>query len=193
MRGAGSTGFAVVIRGRPRKAGDREPNGRARRDRGDVRDLGLYNRARELARKELRVAVGEIGRWEQRERLLSRAQAETLCAFARHVGEYEALMGFPRRSARSAAFEVGHRGVTISIVPGSDDRRIQRVKRRHEDLMAVIPSGEWRDAVFALAVEDTQVNPIMAKGIIQIVHALQTILGGDDRRRGGIRSWRGGA
>src|SRR6266567_1969669 len=111
--------FTIVTKGRPRKQGEREPNGRKRRDCGDVRDLNIYNRGRrnydwikkhvEGEKKEaLGLAWGEIGRWEAAG-LIEASEGVIARHLAVHTGEYEAAAGFPGRAARSPAFEVGHR------------------------------------------------------------------------------------
>src|SRR5205085_947172 len=115
-------------------------------------------------------------------RLLTKAQAEALTAFAVKVGEYERLMGYPPRTAKSAAFEVGHRGVSQFAVSGELERRARKAKRLHERLLDSIPEGVWRDSVYALAVESRHVSTGLAPGIAQIADAIGAILSGVAKR-----------
>jgi hypothetical protein len=168
----------VVRKGRPRKIAERYPSGDVkRRERGDPRELGIYNRCKESRSRfwQDRVLESEIGRLHQVQKVLSASEAEALFELGRHLGRYRRLMGFPRPAARSAAFDLGYGGPSDYVVPAELERLAQVEKRLHERIRDAVPTEAAWDALYAICAENRHVNPIHAADIARFARAVATV------------------
>jgi len=171
---------AVVVerRGRRRKIAERYPSGDVkRRERGDPRDLGIYNRCKEARSRfwQDRVLESEIGRLHQVQKVISASEAETLFELARHLGRYQRLQGFARPVVRSAAFDLGYSGPSDYIVPAELERQARIEKRLHERIRDAVPNEAGWDLLHALCAENRHVNPIHAADIARLARAVSTV------------------
>src|SRR5260370_32308160 len=160
--------LVVVRKGRPGKIAERYPSGDVkRRERGDPRDLGIYNRCKESRSRfwQDRALESEIGRLHQVQEVMSAAEADALFELGRHLGRYRRLMGFPRRVARSAAFDLGYGGPSDYVVPAELERQAQVEKRLHQRIRDVLPTEAAWDVLYAICAENRHVNPIYAGDI----------------------------
>jgi len=170
--------LVVVRKGRPRKIAERYPSGDVkRRDRGDPRDLGIYNRCKESRSRfwQDRALESEIGRLHQVQNVISATEAEALFELGRHLGRYRRLMGFPRPAAHSAAFDLGYSGPSDYVVPAELERQAQVEKRLHERIRDAVPAEAAWDALYAICAENRHVNPIHAADIARFARAIATV------------------
>jgi hypothetical protein len=168
----------VVRKGRPRKIAERYPSGDLkRRERGDPRDLGIYNRCKESRSRfwQDRALESEIGRLHQVQQVITASEAEALFELGRHLGRYRRLMGFPKPVAHSAAFDLGYSGPSDYVVPAELERLAQIEKRLHERIRDVVPSETAWDALYAICAENRHVNPIHATDIARFARAVATV------------------
>jgi hypothetical protein len=168
----------VVRKGRPRKIAERYPSGDVkRRERGDPRDLGIYNRCKESRSRfwQDRALESEIGRLHQVQKVISASEAETLFELGRHLGRYHRLLGFPRPVARSAAFDLGYGGPSDYVVPAELERHAQAEKRLHQRIRDVVASETAWDLLHAICAENRHVNPIHAADIARLARAVATV------------------
>jgi hypothetical protein len=175
-----STKRAVVVvrKGRARKIAERYPSGDVkRRERGDPRDLGIYNRCKEARSRfwQDRVLESEIGRLHQVQKVISAGEAEALFELARHLGRYQRLLGFARPVVRSAAFDLGYSGPSDYIVPADLERHARIEKRLHERIRDVVPNETAWDLLHALCAENRHVNPVHAADIARLARAVATV------------------
>jgi hypothetical protein len=170
--------LVVVRKGRPRKIAERYPSGDVkRRERGDPRDLGIYNRCKESRSRfwQDRALESEIGRLHQVQKVISATEAEALFELGRHLGRYRRLMGFPRPVARSAAFDLGYSGPSDYVIPAELERQAQVEKRLHQRIRDAIPTEAAWDALYAICAENRHVNPIYAADIARFARAIATV------------------
>jgi hypothetical protein len=170
--------LVVVRKGRPRKIAERYPSGDVkRRERGDPRDLGIYNRCKESRSRfwQDRALESEIGRLHQVQKMISATEAEALFELGRHLGRYRRLMGFPRPAAHSAAFDLGYSGPSDYVVPAELERQAQVEKRLHERIRDAVPTEAAWDALYAICAENRHVNPIHAADIARFARAIATV------------------
>jgi hypothetical protein len=168
----------LVRKGRPRKPGERYPSGDVkRRDRGDPRDLGIYNRCKESrsAFWQDRALESEIGRLHQVQKVITATEAEALFELGRHLGRYRRLMGFPRPAAHSAAFDLGYSGPSDYVVPAEQERQAKVEKRLHQRIRDVIPTEAAWDALYAICAENRHVNPVYAADIARFARAIAAV------------------
>ena len=170
--------LVVVRKGRPRKIAERYPSGDVkRRERGDPRDLGIYNRCKESRSRfwQDRALESEIGRLHQVQKVISAAEAEALFELGRHLGRYRRLMGFPRPAAHSAAFDLGYGGPSDYVIPAELERQAQVEKRLHQRIRDAIPTEAAWDALYAICAENRHVNPIYAGDIARFARAIANV------------------
>jgi hypothetical protein len=168
----------VVKKGRPRKIAERYPSGDVkRRERGDPRDLGIYNRCKESRSRfwQDRALESEIGRLHQVQRVITASEADALFELGRHLGRYRRLMGFPKPAVHSAAFDLGYSGPSDYVVPAELERLAQIEKRLHERIRDVVPSETAWDALYAICAENRHVNPIHAADIARFARTVGTV------------------
>jgi hypothetical protein len=168
----------VVRKGRPRKIAERYPSGDVKgRERGDPRDLGIYNRCKESRSRfwQDRALESEIGRLHQVQKVISASEAEALFELGRHLGRYHRLLGFPRPVARSAAFNLGYSGPSDYVIPAELERQARAEKRLHERIRDVVPSETAWDLLHAICAENRHVNPIHAADIARLARAVATV------------------
>ncbi len=174
----------VVRKGRPRKLAERYPSGDVkRRERGDPRDLGIYNRCKESRSRfwQDRALESEIGRLHQVQKVITATEADALFELGRHLGRYRRLVGFPKPVARSAAFDLGYSGPSDYTIPAELERLAQIEKRLHERIRDAIPTEAAWDVLYAICAENRHVNPIYAADIARFARAIDTVFANRNR------------
>jgi hypothetical protein len=168
----------VVRKGRPRKIAERYPSGDLkRRERGDPRDLGIYNRCKESRSRfwQDKALESEIGRLHQVQNVITAAEADALFELGRHLGRYQRLMGLPKPTARSAAYDLGYSGPSDYAVPAELERLARIEKRLHARIRDAVPSGAVWDALYAVCAENRHVNPMHGTDIARFARAIAAV------------------
>jgi hypothetical protein len=168
----------VERKGRRRKLAARYPSGDVkRRERGDPRDLGIYNRCKQArsAFWQDKALESEIGRLHQVQKVITATEADALFALGRHLGRYQRLMGIPKPTARSAAFDLGYSGPSDYVVPADLERQAQVEKRLHRRVRDAVPSEAVWDALYAICAENRHVNPMFSADVARFARGLAAV------------------
>lgn len=166
-------------RGRPTKPGDRYASGR-RRPNIEPTPPALWQRIKAHARKLLGSPdiASEIGRLSFAGELTA-AQVVTGLYIAKVCGNFEALKGSPRRSARSPSYDAGYGGGSVDraeydpehVPPTAEHAcgcptctRIRDAETAWKRLQDKIPF-RMRAVIEQLCVEDRAVNPTVLEDV----------------------------
>ncbi len=129
-------------RGRPRKAGDREPSGRLQRPSKAV--ISTHRDAAIIARERLNPMYGSpLGCMLLADKI-SRKEFEAGCAYKSMRQDMDRLLGLPCRSPRALDLH-GIKG--ISLAAGRDDKAEERFRRKFEAIESLLgekrAGGKW--------------------------------------------------
>jgi hypothetical protein len=115
--------------GRKRKAGERFPNGK-------LKLVGAPAHIKRMVAMAARGAADvflatQLG-WLRLEHVITDTQAAAGVSFATLVGQHDAVIGLPQRSARSPSYETGFAGVRSWSSPEADAERVATLRRRYD-------------------------------------------------------------